>query len=712
MSSEISQEPRLLELQVSGLEGVVPRSVHITEAISQCFVARAEVITLEKAISSKDLLGKAATLVIRRPGPLAERKFRGIVSLFRDLGSLHTEHRCYEIEVVPVLRKLAWRSNCRVFQDQSVTAIVSSLAAEVGASAPLTGSTPTETRSYCIQYNETDYEFVQRLLDSIGCGYFWRAEDGQMQICHAVGDYALLPGMPEDGYVIGPHRRWDTLSGWTRREIAESGATAAWDHDLAKPSTLLQRRESSVLEVLRNNLEHERFSWPGGQYLQHEQQAHPARVAIERIEAASEIVHAYGYDPAIAAGYRIQTAPLDEGAAPAEWLVTGVVHSAYDETFITEGAGARYSNALTLMPTTRVFRPPIRHPKPAMNGVQSAIVVGPEGREIHTDEFGRVKVRFLWDRAGPVDDNACAIWVRVAQPAAGKWGGTFFLPRVGDEVLVAFTDGDPDKPVVIGSIYNQDGPPDAKHFKQVGENPKSGFRTRSTKNGTAETGHVLRFNDTKGSEEIFFQSERDLNLLVKNARTETINSGELSGDDTYLLARGNRMITVAEGDYTTTISKGDHTTKVQGGDKTTVVDKGNYDLTVSRGDAKLEVSSGDLSVKVLKGDHATSVDAGDSKTTIGQGDYTVSIATGDGKISLSTGSMTIACSIGGVKIEATQGITLTCGANEIKIDQTGITIKGMMIKIEGSAMANVESPMTTLGGSGMTNVTGAAIMIG
>ena len=147
MPSEISQEPRLLQLQVSGFDGVVLRSVNVTEAISQCFVARAEIVALDKSISSEDLLGRAATLVIRRPGPVAERKFRGIVSLFRDLGRIHTEHRCYEIEVVPAFRKLAWRSNCRVFQGQSITAIVSTLAGEVGASAPLTGSAPTEVPS-------------------------------------------------------------------------------------------------------------------------------------------------------------------------------------------------------------------------------------------------------------------------------------------------------------------------------------------------------------------------------------------------------------------------------------------------------------------------------------------------------------------------------------------------------------------------------------
>ena len=712
MSDKMNQASRLIEIQVVGHEGLVLRSVHVTEAISAPFVLRAEVISLEQAIRSTDLLGKAATVIIRRPDQHGERKFRGFVASLRRLGRIDAGHRTYELEILPVESKLAWRSNCRVFQDKSITEIVSTLAAEVGAPAPMTGSTPTETRPYCIQYNETDYGFMQRLLDSIGCGYYWRVEDGEMQLAHAIGDYTVLPGMPADGYVVSTLAHWWALSGWTLHDKAESGAASAWDYDLERPGSLLQRREASMLDALGGNVEHEVFTWPGGQHLQREPHAHPARVAIERIEAGTETVSAYGHDPAIAAGYKIKADPSGDGTAQGEWLVTSVVHSAHDETHVTDGGGTGYSNAITLMPTTRVFRPRIRTPKPTVPGVQSAIVVGPEGHEIHTDDLGRIKVRFLWDRLNPADDSACAIWVRVAQPAAGKWGGTFFLPRVGDEVLVAFTDGDPDKPVVIGSLYNADSPLDAKHFKQAGENPKSGLRTRSTKNGTAETGHVLRFNDTKDSEEVFFQSERDLNVLVKNARTETINSGDLKGDDTYLLAKGNRKITVAEGNHTTTISKGDHATNVDKGDMKTVVGEGAYDLTVSRGDTTIDVSTGKLSVKVGKGDHVTSVSGGDSKTTVGQGDYAVTVSSGDAKFDVSTGNLTISCGVGSVKIEATQGITLTCGANQVKIDQSGITIKGVMVKIEGTAMANVESPMTTLGGSGMTNVTGAAIMIG
>lgn len=681
MGSEDNASRRRLRIEIPGQSAILLRSLHIVEAMSRPFHVQASIVAEQPNISAADLLGKPATITILDMALQPRRTFTGIMSSVRYCEAVRDEDWAvglhpYDIEIVPKMARLAWQSNCRVFQDSSVIDIVGELASSIQMDRPGAGSTPTEKRPYCIQFNETDYDFMQRLLDSIGCGYYWRHEDSEIQIAHAAGDYLLLPGMPDGGYVRSSVTADRSLLKWSSRRLADSGGSTALDYDLRRPNALLRGAATTLIADLQNQTQHERFTWPGGQFLQPEQLAHPSRLTIERIEAATETAQAFGHDPGLAPGYRVRVCNAPDDAASEDWLVLSVVHSAFDETFLTQGAGAAYSNAVTLQPASRPFRPQRVQPKPIVPGVQSAIVVGPASQEIHTDELGRIKIRFLWDRSGAMDENACTIWVRVAQAAAGHWGGTFFLPRVGDEVLVAFTDGDPDKPVVIGSLYNDEAPVDAEHFRREGANPMSGLRTRSTKEGRSDNGHVIRFNDTKSSEELYIQSERDMKLLVKNARTETINAGDLSGDDTYLIARGNRNITVAEGNY------------------------------------KLDVQKGDLVEEVGAGNHTLTVKKGNETLEVGQGDYGVTVSKGAVAFKVSLGDMSITCDAGAVKIEAVQAITLKCGQSTVKIDPSGVTINGVLVKIEGTASASLQSPMTTAGGSGMTNVTGAAIMIG
>lgn len=682
MEPETSDSRRLLQIEIQAQKDIILRSVSVVEAISRPFRARASIVTKYIQIVPAEIIGKEVSIKIYNFGLELRKTFSGIISSISDGDVLDyrrdgdAEFYAYDIEVVPCMAKLAWQSNCRVFQDVSVTDIVAKLASDIDTERPSIGSTPTEPRPYCIQFNENDYDFMQRILDSLGCGYYWEYETCDMKIAHSAGDYLTLPGMPANGYLRDILKLPATLTGWSSRRLIDSGKTTALDFDLKRPSALLRQSETTLLTELQNQIKHERFAWPGGQFLQPEQHGHPARLTIERIEAATETARAYGLDPAMTPGYKIRVRKTPEDADAQEWLILSVAHTAFDETFITEGGGAAYSNAITVQPALRPFRPQQVLAKPVVPGVQSAIVVGPSDQEIHTDDLGRIKIRFLWDRFSETDDRGCSIWVRVAQPVAGKWGGTFFLPRVGDEVLVAFTDGDPDKPVVIGSLYNEESPLDAEHFKRDSANPMSGLRTRSTKEGRSDNGHVIRFNDTKSTEELYIQSERDLKLLVKNGRTETINAGDLSGDDTYLIAHGNRNITIAEGNYTLEVKKGNLVEDV---------DQGNHNLTVKTGNETVKVD---------------------------QGNYALTVSQGDATFDIKLGDFSITCGAGAITIEAMQSITLKCGGSVLKLDQSGISLNGVMVKIEGSASATLQSPMTTAGGSGMTSVTGAAIMIG
>ena len=190
------------------------------------------------------------------------------------------------------------------------------------------------------------------------------------------------------------------------------------------------------------------------------------------------------------------------------------------------------------------------HVRPVMAGLYSAKVTGPSGEKIHVDEFGRIKVKFRWDRLGK-DDDTSSCWVRVMQSAAGSWGGTWFLPRVGDEVLVAFLDGDPDRPVVTGSVYGKDAKPP---FQPGSNRAQSGIRTRSYKSDSADDANILRFEDKKGSEEVFLHSQKDLKVETENDETrdtghnhtETIQNARVTtikdSNDTLTLDKGNISI--------------------------------------------------------------------------------------------------------------------------------------------------------------------------
>ena len=233
-----------------------------------------------------------------------------------------------------------------------------------------------------------------------------------------------------------------------------------------------------------------------------------------------------------------------------------------------------------LMAADRPWRPAAPRPRPPMLGVHSAIVTGPAGEEIHCDEYGRVKVHFLWDRAGKRDETS-SCWVRVAQGFAGKWGGSWQLPRIGDEVLVAFVDGDPDRPVAIGSVYNAENKP---IYALPANKTQTGFKTKSSKSGGAANFNEMRFEDKKGSEEINIQAEKDMTLLIKNNRTETV--------------KVNRTETV-EGKHTETITK-DRTATVKQGNEALTVEMGKMDTLVKMGNITTKASLGKIEIEAMQ----------------------------------------------------------------------------------------------------------------
>jgi type VI secretion system secreted protein VgrG len=361
------------------------------------------------------------------------------------------------------------------------------------------------------------------------------------------------------------------------------------------------------------------------------------KLRMEEEEAQHTQIHGRSDCRAFVPGYLFRLTHHYRREYNTTYLLTAVTHRAANN--LLSAVPASYANTFTCIPKTTPFRPARVTPKPVVQGLQTAVIVGPKGEEIHTDKYGRVKVQFHWDRQGKRDDKSSG-WIRVAQSWAGKQWGTLFLPRIGQEVVVDFLEGDPDRPLITGAVYNAENMPP---YQLPARQTQSGIKTSSSRGGGAVQGNELRFEDKKGAEEIYLHAQKDLtcvveaneNLLVKkdqtieiiNNRTETVKNGH----EQVTIARGNRLVQVAMGDDTLTIKMGNQTTRLNLGKSTT---------------------------------------------------------------------------------EAMQGIELKVGANSILVDQAGITLKGLIIKLEGIAMLQVKAPMTRVSGDGMLTLKGGITMIG
>jgi len=327
---------------------------------------------------------------------------------------------------------------------------------------------------------------------------------------------------------------------------------------------------------------------------------------------------------------------------------------------------------------------PIGTPKARVDGTQTAVVVGPAGEEIFTDKYGRVKVQFYWDRQGKKDANS-SCWVRVGTSWGGKQWGATHIPRIGQEVVIAFEEGDPDQPVIVGSVYNANLMPP---YTLPDNRTQSGIKSRSSLKGDAETFNELRFEDKKDSEEIYFHAQKDFNRVVEN--NDTLKVGFLKKD---------------KGDHTIEIFN-NHSLKVgcpeaDEGSQTVEVYKDRTE-TLKTGNEKLTVEQGNRDVNVKMGNDTHKID---------QGNRDVKIDMGNDSLKISMGNQTTKLDLGKSETEAMQSIELKVGQSSIKIDQTGVTIKGMMISIEGQVKTDVKGVMTTVNGDGMLTLKGGLTMI-
>jgi type VI secretion system secreted protein VgrG len=404
------------------------------------------------------------------------------------------------------------------------------------------------------------------------------------------------------------------------------------------------------------------------------------------------------------AGSKTELTGHPNSAMNATVFITSVTHSGSNGSY--DGGDefvGRYDNAFEAIPAGTAYRPERITPWPHVGGSHTGVVVGPPGEEIYTDKHGRVQVVFKWDEENSTSlEHSC--WIRVAQSFAGNRFGMVFLPRVTHEVMVEFLDGNPDNPIVVGSLYNaQNLPP----WTLPDNKTQSGVRTHSTLKGGSDNFNELRFEDKIKNELIYVQAEKDMTTLVKNDELRTVKH------DRTTVIHNNEEKTVEEGWEKTTVLKGEQFITVSDNNRWLKVEKDN-NITVNGNEyvkvtKNREVTVSANQIHTITEDNTFTID-GKQEYTIKKDD-TKTVKEGDSALTVKEGNISIKASMGSISIEAMQKIELKVGSNSIVIDMTGIKITGTLVEMEGKGMATVKAPMTQIKGDGIVIVKGGVTMI-
>lgn len=530
------------------------------EAISQLFSFQLDLWAEDPTkIKFDKLLGRNITVKLKLPNN-KERYFNGICKCFSQGGRDET-FTFYRMEIVPQLWFLTKTARSRIFQHLTVPDILKQVLQGLDIAFEIQGE--FHPRDFCVQYRETDFNFASRLMEEEGIFYFFKhAADGHKLVLANTPE-SHTEYVEEDQKTIiyeeifGGLRDEARILSWEKTQELRSGKYTLWDHSFELPYKNLQSQIDILDKVAAGTVEHELklkvnekfeiYDYPGA-YAQRfdgvekgggdqasdlskifEDNERTTKIRMEQETLPGLVIRASSNCRHFVAGYKFT---LDRHFdANGDYVLTAVTHSAR-----LQGAAYRsgdnaefaYENHSTCIPFDLPFIPPQITIKPTVQGTQTAVVVGPPGEEIFTDKYGRVKVQFHWDREGNDDaDSSC--WIRVAQTWAGKKWGVMFIPRIGMEVVVDFLEGDPDQPIIVGCVYNADMMPP---YPLPDEKTKSTTKTMSSKGG--EGFNEIRFEDKKGSEQVFVHGEKDQDIRIKNDRREWI------GNDRHLVVKRDK----------------------------------------------------------------------------------------------------------------------------------------------------------------------------
>ena len=486
------------------------KSLRSRESLGRLFEYAVTVLSTRNDVDPKQLLGKNATLKLQLPkgGP---RCFDGMVTRFALAGS-HGRFVRYEMVLRPWLWFLTRGADCKIFQEKTVPDIIKeifskSVYPDAAYEFKLNGT--YDPWEYCVQYRETDFNFVSRLMEQEGMYYYFEHTEGKhtMVVCDSpsvhepYSNYDSIPFVVDNRSTTTEKER---ISDWYYSAEVQPGDYVIDEYDFKKPSVNLMQKSKQVRE--HEHAKHEIFDYPG-EYDSPAEGDRYVRLRLEELQSQHERVQATSNARGIYVGHTFTLKGHPRGDQNKQYLITSAdINFAINEYESAGGSGATYSCSFECMLATEQFRTQRDTPKPIVQGLQTAKVVGPAGDEIYTDEYGRVKVHFHWDRYGKEDEND-SCWIRVSHPWAGKNFGMVALPRMGQEVVVEFLEGDPDRPLITGRVYNKEQPHpwDLPKHKTT-----TGIKSRSSLGGTPQNFNEIRFEDKKGEEHVYIHAERDM----------------------------------------------------------------------------------------------------------------------------------------------------------------------------------------------------------
>jgi type VI secretion system secreted protein VgrG len=673
-----TQDNRLIQIETPlGKDVLLLKSFAGNESISRLFSFSTELLSEDPSISFDKIVGQRVSLSVKQVNE-DKRYINGFVSRFSQTGA-DARFTHYHAEVVPWLWFLTRSAASRIFQNMTVPDIIAKVFADLGFNDFKKSLQGTYQRwEYCVQYRETAFNFVSRLMEQEGIFYFFEHEKDKHRL--VLADYPSAhkpcPGQPKAtlNYTAGGLLKQDVVHDWQMAQELRTGKYSLRDYNFETPSTDLGVNEPSAITVNRNT-KYEIYDYPG-EYSKRADGQTVAKTRMQEEETTNLLATGSSDCRGFVSGFRFDLDGHSRKDMNQSYVLTEVNHSAtVGDSYTNESAssGENYFNHFSCIPDVVPFRPTRLTPKPFVQGPQTAVVVGKSGEEIWVDKYGRVKVQFFWDREGKKDENS-SCWVRVSQPWAGKNWGAIWIPRIGQEVIVDFLEGDPDQPIITGRVYNAEQmPPYALPDNQT----RSTYMSRSSQGGSSSTYNELRFEDKMGSEQIFINAEKDMDVRIEN------QSREFIGDDRSLIVTANQREQVKADKHGHV--QGDHFEKIDG------------DMSLQVGKKQMEKIGSDQSIEV-DGDQkekvvgTVSLQVGkDQKEKIGG---SVSLQVGEGrdeKIGTShameagqtihlKGGMTVI-------IEAGMQLSLKAAGGFVDIGPAGVTISGTMVLINSGGAA-------------------------
>ncbi|MDK3074809.1 type VI secretion system tip protein TssI/VgrG [Sedimentitalea sp. JM2-8] len=696
------------------------RKASIHEGLSQ--LTETEVLVFSKAddVDLGKLVGQRTNIHMEDENK-KQRMFTGICVSAEAAGFWNGWHN-YILEIRPWFWVFTRRQNNRVFQDKTTVEIIEDVLRDGGFSDFDTKKLTYKNykkRNYCVQYRETDYDFLCRLMEEEGIYFFFQyATDATTAEKLVLGDassaHSAIPGHAEivfrnEGeYFAGEEH----AENWMRMEKLTSGKVSLTDFDFMKPDANMLRDFDNPHKT-HAHAKSEVYDYPAHHRIENDYEGSKmqgdqfAKVRLQSLAVEREVYMGDSNIRALAAGHTFALKGHETASFNKKYLVVTATHFVQEDNIVRDGSKVTdttalrrdfpsrmsddaYGCMLSAIPSDIEFRAPQVTKWPEISGLHTATVVGKKGEEIWTDAQGRIKVQFHWDRKGKQDENS-SCWVRVVTPWSGNGYGMVALPRMGQEVVIQFEEGNPDRPICTGMLYNE---PKKPAYEFPAHQTQLGIRTKSSKKGKENEYNELMFDDLKGSELMRIQAQKDHQELIKNKSAVTI------GLDKHELvdAEGKIKADVKDGSLSEVIKQ----------NVTRVIKEGDHDFSIKKGDETVKIETGSQTLEIKK-DKTQTIEGKHTKTITGNDATTVK--TGNMTTTVKTGNMSVDVSAGKITMTAAQKIELKVGGSTVTIDPVSVTIKTTMLKFEAKAMAEVKAAMTTVKGDAMLTLKGGLTMI-